>query len=111
MSDSEFLRESKRRSEVMARQPDLEAAGSMPKVAGWRVGLAFVVALLADTVAAVPLGEGAPIVFDGIVGFTLLVLLGFEVALIPALVLEMVPGVGLFPCWTVAVAKIAADRR
>lgn len=74
------------------------------------VRLAWAVALAADTIqiAALPLfAEGAlspaDTVLDLAVGAVLVRLLGWHWAFLPTLVVELVPGLDLFPTWTAAV--------
>ena len=71
---------------------------------------AWLVAIAADAVQVLlfPLfGEGFASVandaLDVAVGLLLLLLLGWHVALLPALVAELIPGVDLVPTWTAAV--------
>jgi hypothetical protein len=75
-----------------------------------RVRMAWAVALAADVIqiAALPLfAEGAlspaDTVLDLAVGAVLVRLLGWHWAFLPTLVAELVPGLDLFPTWTVAV--------
>jgi hypothetical protein len=77
-----------------------------PGIASWRFVLAFCVALAADTVG-MPLGESFVVVFDVIVAIILIIILGFNWMFIPALLIECVPGLGVFPTWVMAVMAIA----
>jgi len=79
---------------------------SSPNIAGWRFVLAFIVALAADTIG-IPFGESLNIVFDVIIAIILIAILGFNWMLIPALLVECVPGLGVFPTWVMAVLAIA----
>lgn len=76
-----------------------------PNISKWRFILAFLVALTADTVGA-PLGS-FNIVFDVFVAIILIVILGFNWMIIPALLVECVPGLGVFPTWAMAIMAIA----
>jgi hypothetical protein len=77
-------------------------------VSNLRFGLAMIVALLADTVG-VPFGEVGVVVFDILVGFILaLCLRGFRPEIIIACLLEAIPGIGLFPSWSLAVPALWA---
>jgi hypothetical protein len=74
-----------------------------------RVWLARAIALAADTLQIVlfPLfiggaPEGADAVLDGVVALVLTLLCGFHVAFLPTLVAEALPGVDVFPSWTLA---------
>ncbi len=77
-----------------------------PSIAVWRVVLAGLVAVGADSVGAIP-GEAMPLVFDIAVGVVLTLILGPRVALLGALVLEAIPGLGVLPSWVAAVAWVA----
>jgi hypothetical protein len=78
-----------------------------------RRAMALSVAILADTLQVVLLPmfwEGAASPFDDaldlVVAATLWVLLGFSPRLALAFVLELTPGVALFPTWTALVATL-----
>ncbi len=78
-----------------------------------RVWLARGIALAADFVqfAVLPLALGntmSPVdeVIDVFVGVVLTSILGFHVALLPALAVELVPIIDVFPTWTAAVLFI-----
>jgi hypothetical protein len=76
-----------------------------PDIAKWRFVLAFCVALAADTLG-IPCGEYFVVIFDVVVALVLIVILGFNWMIIPALLIECVPGLGLFPSWVMAVLAI-----
>lgn len=86
-----------------------------------RVWLARTIALGADAlqIALFPLFiggalEGADAVLDGIVAVLLTLLCGFHLAFLPTLVAEAVPGIDIFPTWTLAtlyVTRKAATNR
>jgi hypothetical protein len=81
-----------------------------------RKKIALAIAALAD---AIQIGlfpgfvEGALSIpddaLDAIVAVALLVTLGWKWRLVGALALELVPGVALFPSWTVFVATLRAE--
>jgi hypothetical protein len=71
-----------------------------------RAVIALVVAMLADSLGALP-GDLLPFVFDLGVGAVLAMILGPRVAILGALLLEAVPVLGLFPSWVAAVAYVA----
>ena len=75
-------------------------------IATWRFVLAFCVALAADTVG-IYFGEIFAVVFDVAVAIVLIAILGFNWIIIPALLVEAVPGLGLFPTWVLAVLAMA----
>lgn len=50
-------------------------------------------------------------VLDGITAMVLFVVLGFRWPLLPALAIEVVPGLQLFPAWTLAVAALASAEK
>lgn len=78
-----------------------------------RVWLARGIALAADFVqfALLPLAFGSVVspadeIIDVAVGVALTSILGFHVALLPALAVELVPFLDVFPTWTAAVLFI-----
>jgi hypothetical protein len=73
----------------------------------WRVAL--IIAAVSDAVAygtepLLPLQWG----LDLITAVALFAAIGFRWPLLPALAIEVVPGLGLFPAWTLAVGALAA---
>jgi hypothetical protein len=50
-------------------------------------------------------------VLDAITAMVLFVVLGFRWPLLPALAIEVVPGLQLFPAWTLAVAALASAEK
>ena len=83
-----------------------DAGASRPKqTTKLRYALALCVALFADTIGA-PFGEGFAVAFDLCIGLAIAFLLGFRIELLFALLLEAIPGLGLFPSWLVAVPMI-----
>jgi len=85
---------------------DSSANSARQAVSALRIGLAMLVAVGADTVLA-PVGEMIAIVADIAVAVVLALILGWSWPLAAALVLECIPGVGMFPSWVLAVAGIA----
>jgi len=77
---------------------------------GLRIALAMLVAVGADTVLA-PVAEAIAIFADLAVAVVLTLILGWSWPLAAALVLECIPGVGLFPSWVLAVTGIAIVGR
>ena len=84
----------------------------------WRNVAALAIAVAADAVqiGLLPLfieGAAAPWndSLDIAVGGALLALLGWHVALLPALLGELVPVFDLFPTWTAAVVFVVARKR
>lgn len=76
-----------------------------------RFAIAMAVAVLADTVG-VPFGEFGVVVFDVIVGLLLaLCLRGFRPEIILACLVEAIPGIGLFPTWSLVVPAIWARMK
>jgi hypothetical protein len=73
--------------------------------------LAMGVAFLADTIG-LPFGELGVFVFDVCVGLLLaLCLRGFRPEILIACLIEAIPGVGLFPSWSLAVPALWARLR
>ena len=50
-------------------------------------------------------------VLDAVVAIALVVTLGMRWQLAVALAMELVPGLGLFPCWTAFVATLPSEPR
>jgi hypothetical protein len=88
----------------------LEPSIAQPRPVLWvpRVVAAMLVAVAADAVA-IP-AESFPVVFDVLVGVVLTIILGPRAAVLGALVLEAIPGVGMFPSWVAAVAWVAYSQ-
>jgi hypothetical protein len=97
-------------------------AVSKPKLTRTRIILAFAVSVIADVLQfpinavsatgllALP-GEVADMMLDIVVMIITSALLGFHWALLPAFVLEAVPGLDLFPTWTGCVAFVVWRRK
>ena len=84
--------------------PNFVEAWKQPR---WRAALliAAVSDVLGFGVVAFPPLQWA---LDAVTAFALFVALGFRWGLIPALAIEVVPGLELFPAWILAVAALAA---
>lgn len=81
-----------------------------------RIALAIAIAADAGQIAILPVffsGIASPIddVVDVVVGILMIVLLGWHLAFLPSFVLELLPGVDLFPTWTIAVLVATRARR
>jgi hypothetical protein len=84
------------------------APAPRPALSTWRFILAMLVAVAADSLGS-SFGEVFAVVFDLLVGFLLaLCLRGFRPEIIVACLIEAIPGVGLFPSWSLAVPAIWA---
>ena len=57
--------------------------------------------------ATSPLADG----LDVAVGILMVVLLGWHIAFLPSFVVELLPGIDLFPTWTIAVLVATRARR
>jgi len=70
--------------------------------------IAFFFAVAADIIFAIPSPlEGIEMAMDGVVGLILCFVLGFNWLVLPAVLLEAVPGLDVFPFWSLAVLSIA----
>lgn len=81
-----------------------------------RIALAIAIAADASQIAILPVffaGLASPIddVVDVIVGILMVVLLGWHLAFLPSFIVELLPGVDLFPTWTIAVLVATRARR
>ncbi len=75
----------------------------------WR--WAFVTAILSDAMGfGVALWPPAQWLLDAVTAGVLLAVLGFRWSLLAALAVEVVPGLQLFPAWTLVVAALAATE-
>jgi hypothetical protein len=82
-----------------------------PGISNLRFILAMGVAFLADTVG-LPFGELGIFVFDVFVGLVLaLCLRGFRPEILIACLIEAIPGIGMFPSWSLAVPAIWARMK
>jgi len=79
-----------------------------PKFSKQRLALAFAIAGIADAIAAFT-APAPPIVWavDLVTATLLFTVLGWRWLLLPGLVLEAIPGVGVVPFWLLVVAAIA----
>jgi hypothetical protein len=78
------------------------------KFSGWRLALALVIAGLSDVVGAVAnLAPPIEWAVDGLTAVLLFAVLGWQWLLLPGLVLEAIPGVGVVPFWLLVVGAIA----
>ena len=83
-------------------------ASTPPKFSVLRLALAFVIAGVSDVIGAFaslapPIGWAVDVVTAAL----LFVVLGWQWLLLPGLVLEAIPGVGVLPFWLLAVGAIA----
>jgi len=79
-----------------------------PKFSKKRLALAFAIAGIADAIAVFT-ALAPPIVWvvDLLTAILLFTVLGWRWLLLPGLVLEAIPGVGVVPFWLLVVAAIA----
>ena len=81
-----------------------------------RIALAIAIAADAAQIAVFPAffsGAASPLAdgLDVIVGILMVVLVGWHVAFLPSFIVELLPGVDLFPTWTIAVLVATRARR
>lgn len=77
----------------------------------WRIALG--VAMVSDAIAYNPFVALIPPVewaIDGVTVLLLFMVLGFKWLMLPALIVEAIPGLMLFPFWTLAVIAMAATE-
>jgi hypothetical protein len=94
-------------SELERRSPEKAASTSL-KFSVWQLALAFVIAGASDVIGAFaslapPIGWAV----DVVTAVLLFVVLGWQWLLLPGLVLEAIPGIGIVPFWLLVVAAIA----
>jgi hypothetical protein len=83
-------------------------ASTLLKFSVWRLALAFVIAGASDVIGAFaslapPIGWAV----DAVTAALLFVVLGWQWLLLPGLVLEAIPGIGVLPFWVLVVGAIA----
>jgi len=88
------------------------ASGAAPvgvtRIAKWRLAVAFAIAGVSDAISAVtsfapPIEWAVDLVTAGL----LFVVLGWQWLLLPGLIMEAIPGVGVLPFWVLVVAGVA----
>jgi hypothetical protein len=96
-----------RASESEKRSTEPKASTAL-KFSGLRLALAFVIAGISDVVGAfVSLAPPIGWAVDVMTAALLFVVLGWQWLLLPGLVLEAIPGVGVVPFWLLVVGAIA----
>jgi hypothetical protein len=95
-------------SELEERSTEMTASKSL-KFSVARLAVAFVIAGVSDVIGAFA-SLAPPIVWavDVVTAALLFVVLGWQWLLLPGLVLEAIPGVGVVPFWLLVVGAIAA---
>jgi len=73
-----------------------------------QMGLAFGVAAVSDILSWVALVPPFDWLLDAATAFALFLILGKRWALLPGLVAEAIPGMGVFPVWVLVVLSIIA---
>src|SRR5215470_14409524 len=94
-------------SKLEKRPTETEASAPL-KFSVFRLALAFVVAGVSDAIGAFasvapPIGWAV----DAVTAALLFVVVGWQWLLLPGLVLEAIPGVGVVPFWLLVVGAIA----
>jgi hypothetical protein len=94
-------------SELETRSPKTTASAPL-KFSVLQLALAFIVAAVSDVIGALtslapPIGWAVDVVTAAL----LFVVLGWQWLLLPGLVLEAIPGVGIVPFWLLVVGAIA----
>ena len=84
------------------------APPSLLKFSKWRLALAFAIAGVSDAISAVtsfapPIEWAVDLVTAGL----LFVVLGWQWLLLPGLIMEAIPGVGVLPFWVLVVGGVA----
>jgi hypothetical protein len=94
--------------------PPGRPSASPPKVEGGslqfsktRLGLAFAIAAISDAIGAFAT-PAMPIVWgvDVVTALLLFAVLGWQWLLLPGLIMESIPGVGVLPFWLLVVAAV-----
>jgi hypothetical protein len=94
-------------SELEKRSSEPSASGLL-KFSAVRLALAFVIAGASDVIGAfVSLAPPIAWAVDILTALLLFAVLGWQWLLLPGLVLEAIPGVGVLPFWLLVVGAIA----
>ncbi len=101
-----------RNADVSPAPSDPTPPGNRPQDKAWalRTVGAIVFALCSDFGLEFIPSPGSQVV-DIMTGLVLFFLLGKNWLLLPFFVIEMIPGIGVFPTWTLAVASIIMGRQ
>jgi len=84
------------------------SGASLPGLSKRRLAVAFAVAALSDALAVVAtLAPPVEWVLDFVTALVLYVVLGRRWLLLPALIMEAIPGLWVFPFWLLVVGTIA----
>lgn len=91
-----------------ARPTSLPTEAGVPPFSKWRLGLAFAIAALSDAIG-IAITPAPPIVWavDVVTAIALFAVLGWQWLLLPGLIMEAIPGVGVIPFWLLVVGAIA----
>ena len=89
--------------------PGKDVSGApLPGLSKWRLAVAFAVAALSDILAVMfTLVPPVEWTLDIVTALVLFMLLGRRWLLLPALILEAIPGLWVFPFWVLVVGAIA----
>jgi hypothetical protein len=88
--------------------PPEDAIASSSRPSRSRLGLAFAVAAVSDILAFwTTIAPPVQWALDVGTAFILFLILGKRWALLPGLIAEAIPGMGIFPVWILVVASIA----
>jgi hypothetical protein len=89
--------------------PGKDVSGApLPGLSKWRLAVAFAVAALSDVLAVLaPTAPPVEWTLDIVTAFALFMLLGRRWLLLPALIMEAIPGLWVFPFWLLVVGAIA----
>jgi hypothetical protein len=95
-------------SELEKRSTNATAPSPLKKFSMLRLALAFVIAGASDVLGAfTSLAPPVGWAVDAVTAALLFVVLGWQWLLLPGLVLEAIPGVGVLPFWLLVVGAIA----
>jgi lysylphosphatidylglycerol synthetase-like protein (DUF2156 family) len=92
--------------------PKVVSGAPLPGLTKRRLGVAFAVAALSDALSVVfTLAPPLEWTLDLMTALVLFVLLGRRWLLLPALIMEAIPGLWVFPFWVLVVGAIAVTGR
>jgi len=82
-----------------------------PPLTRTRMGLALLIALVADALQILLAVPPVPEIVDGIAAVFAVWLLGFHLLLLPTFLVELIPAVDMLPTWTGCVVAVIALRK
>ncbi len=108
--EPKFKRSSKVSNNSVLQDPS-QAKTPLPNIALWRFVLAFLIAVVADIILAIATPfEAIELPLDILTALLLCLTVGFNWIFLPSLLVEAVPGLEVFPTWTLVVLALGGIK-